>query len=193
MHIVSGSSRLIYGGAVLLLLFVGIAVGFNISGIASQQVYAYEAVIFPWWAPFLGTTLFGIGTFIRLSGANRDLFWMLLVLYIAMLGQTIGERYFNSYFGAFLGAMLMAMSSELIARSPHRTSAVVSQALAFWFLVPGARGLLKCNQHIKRRSTGCGDRYRPGDGVDYFDHIGGSCGYVDLFTSQVHPSDRAIE
>lgn len=142
MHILSGSSRLIYGSAVLLLLFLGIAVGMEISGLSSYLVYAYEAVVFPWWAPLLGTTLFGVGTFIRLSGANRDLFWMLLVLFIAMVGQNLGEQYFGSYLGAFFAAALMAFGSELIARSPRRTPAIVSQALAFWFLVPGARGLL---------------------------------------------------
>jgi uncharacterized membrane protein YjjP (DUF1212 family) len=141
-HILSGSARLIYGAAVLLLLFIGIAVGLYISGLSSFMVYAYEAVVFPWWAPLIGTLLFGIGTFIRLSGANRDLFWMLLVLYIAMIGQSFGEQYANSYVGAFLGAMLMALSSEIIARSPRRTPSLVSQMLAFWFLVPGARGLL---------------------------------------------------
>lgn len=141
-HILSGSARLIYGAAVLLLLFFGISVGLYLSGLASIQVYAYETVAFAWWAPLLGTLLFGIGTFIRLSGANRDLFWMLVVLYAAMLGQSIGEQFINSYFGAFIGATLMALSSELIARSPRRTPAVVSQILAFWFLVPGARGLL---------------------------------------------------
>jgi uncharacterized membrane protein YjjB (DUF3815 family) len=142
MHILSGSARLIYGGAVLALLFVGIAVGLNLSNLPDYQVYAYRAVSFPWWAPFLGTLLFGFGTYVRLSGANRDLFWMLLVLYIAMLSQAVGEKYFNSYAGAFLGAMMMSLSSELIARSPRRTPAVASQMLAFWFLVPGSRGLL---------------------------------------------------
>jgi uncharacterized membrane protein YjjP (DUF1212 family) len=142
MHILSGSARLIYGVAVLLLLFIGIAVGLNLSGLSSAKVTAYEAVIVSWWAPLLGTLLFGVGTFIRLSGSNRDLFWMLLVLYIAMLGQTFGERFLGSYVGAFIGATLMALSSEFIARSPRRTPAVVSQTLAFWFLVPGARGLL---------------------------------------------------
>jgi uncharacterized membrane protein YjjB (DUF3815 family) len=149
MHILSGSARLIYGGAVLLLLFIGIAAGLNLSDLSNAQVYAYEAVLFPWWAPLLGTTLFGVGTFIRLSGANRDLFWMVLVLYAAMLGQTFGEQYFNSYFGAFLGATLMALSSEIIARSPRRTPALVSQTLAFWFLVPGARGLLSVTSLLR--------------------------------------------
>jgi len=142
MHILSGSARLIYGGSILMLLFVGIADGMNISRLSSEQFFAYEAIIFPWWASLVGTLLFGAGTFIRLSGANRDLFWMLLVLYIAMVGQYFGEQYFNSYFGAFLGATLMALSSEVIAHSPRRTSAIVSIILAFWFLVPGARGLL---------------------------------------------------
>ncbi len=142
MHILSGSARLIYGAAVLLLLFIGIAIGLNFSGLATYQVYTYEAVAFPWWAPLLGTTLFGIGTFIRLSGANRDLFWMLLVLYIAMLGQSLASSISILTLGRFSARLLMALSSEMIARSPRRTPAIVSQTLAFWFLVPGARGLL---------------------------------------------------
>jgi uncharacterized membrane protein YjjP (DUF1212 family) len=142
MHILSGSARLIYGAAMLMLLFIGIAIGLNLSNLPSYQVYSYRGVDFPWWAPFLGTLLFGLGTFVRLSGANRDLFWMLLVLYIAMLAQSFGEQFFNSYVGAFLAATMMALSSEIIARSPRRTPAVTSQVLAFWFLVPGSRGLL---------------------------------------------------
>ena len=148
MHLISGSSRLMYGGASLFLLFIGISIGLSISELPSVLVTTYEASVFPWWAPILGTLLFGIGTFVRLSGSNRDLFWMLLVLYIAMLGQTLGEYFGNPYFGAFLGATLMALSSEIIARSPRRTPALVSQALAFWFLVPGARGLLSVTSFL---------------------------------------------
>jgi uncharacterized membrane protein YjjB (DUF3815 family) len=59
-----------------------------------------------------------------------------------MLGQALGDYLINPYFGAFVGATLMALSSEVIGRSPRRTPAVVSQVLAFWFLVPGSRGLL---------------------------------------------------
>lgn len=147
-HLISGSARLMYGAASLLLLFIGIGVGLNISDLPSILVSTYEATEFPWWAPLLGTLFFGVGTFLRLSGANRDLFWMLVVLYIAMLGQTLGEAYFNSFAGAFLGAMLMALSSELIGRSPRRTPALVSQSLAFWFLVPGARGLLSVTNFL---------------------------------------------
>jgi uncharacterized membrane protein YjjP (DUF1212 family) len=161
MHILSGSARLIYGVAVLLLLFFGISIGLNLSGLPSQMVYAYEAGTFPWWAPFIGTLLFGVGTFIRLSGANRDLLWMLVVLYVAMLSQFIGEEFFNSTAGAFMGAFMMTLSSEFIARSPRRTPAVVTQIVAFWFLVPGARGLLSVtsllNENIQRAAIGLGE------------------------------------
>jgi uncharacterized membrane protein YjjB (DUF3815 family) len=160
-HILSGSARLIYGAAILLLLFIGIAAGFSFSGLESHRVYAFEATGFPWWAPLLGTLLFGIGTFLRLSGARRDLVYMLVVLYVAMLGQFLGERYFNSYFGAFIGATLMALSSEIIARSPQRTPALVSQVLAFWFLVPGARGLLSAtsilSEDLQSAAIGLGE------------------------------------
>jgi uncharacterized membrane protein YjjB (DUF3815 family) len=65
-----------------------------------------------------------------------------------MVSQYIGERYVNPYFGAFLAATLMALSSEFIARTPRRTPALVSQLLAFWFLVPGARGLLSITSFL---------------------------------------------
>ncbi len=141
MNLISGSSRVIYGVANLFLLFVGISIGFSISQLSTTQIYSYEAPVFTFLLPLLGTLLFGIGTFLRLSGSNRDLMWMLLVLYAAMFGQMIGEKLLNPYAGAFIGAAAMAFSSEYIGRSPHRTPAMVSQVMAFWFLVPGAIGL----------------------------------------------------
>jgi uncharacterized membrane protein YjjB (DUF3815 family) len=45
---------------------------------------------------------------------------------------------------------LMALSSEFIGRSPRRTPPVVSQTLAFWFLVPGARGLLSVTSALTK-------------------------------------------
>jgi uncharacterized membrane protein YjjB (DUF3815 family) len=57
-------------------------------------------------------------------------------------------------------ATMMALSSEIIARSPRRTPAVASQVLAFWFLVPGSRGLLSVtsllSQDIQSAAIGLG-------------------------------------
>ncbi len=155
-------------------------------GCPTTRCTHYEAVYFPGgrrsWAP----CCLVIGTFIRLSGANRDLFWMLLVLYIAMLGQSIGEKYFNSYFGAFFGATLMALSSEFIARSPRRTPALVSQTLAFWFLVPGARGLLSVtsflSEDLQSAAIGLGEMV-----ILITDRTGSAVGHFDYLSAQVRP------
>lgn len=153
-HVLSGSSRLMYGATTLFLLFIGIAVGLELSDLPSILVSNYEASVFPWWAPLLGTLMFGVGTFLRLSGSSRDLAWMLLVLYVALAGQFLGDYLVNPYFGAFLGAAFMTLSSEIIARSPARTPAQVAQALAFWFLVPGARGLLSVTSILRQDYRG---------------------------------------
>jgi uncharacterized membrane protein YjjB (DUF3815 family) len=149
-HLVSGSARMMYGGTMLLLLFVGILIGVAISQLSPFAMYEYSVVTFPRWAPFLGTLLFGVGLFFYLSGTKRDLFWMLVVLYLAMLGQDLGEYFFGSYFGAFLGGLLLAFSAELIARSPKRTPVIASRIPAFWFLVPGAFGLLTMTEALKQ-------------------------------------------
>jgi uncharacterized membrane protein YjjP (DUF1212 family) len=141
-HLMSGSSRLIYGGTSLFLLFFGTALGVTIARLPPSLVSEYSPVIFPWWAPILGTLLYGVGLFIYLSGANRDLPWMLLVLFVAMLGQDLGERYLGAYSGTFLGALLLGLCADVIARLPQGTPAIASWVPGFWFLVPGSRGLL---------------------------------------------------
>lgn len=141
-NLIAGSSRLIYGFSILLLLFVGIGLAAQITGLTRLTIIEDSPQSVPFWAAIIGTTLFGIGNFIRLSGQNKDLFWILLVLYAAMLGQMVGEFILNDFVGAFVGALVLALCSEIIGLSPKRTPAFASQTLAFWFLVPGSSALL---------------------------------------------------
>lgn len=141
-NFIAGSSRMIYGFSVLLLLFVGIGLAVQITGIGRLAIVEDNPQRVPFAAAVIGTTLFGIGNFIRLSGENKDLFWVLLVLYAAMLGQMVGDFILNGFIGAFLGALVLALCSEIIGLSPRRTPAFASQTLAFWFLVPGSSALL---------------------------------------------------
>jgi uncharacterized membrane protein YjjB (DUF3815 family) len=67
---------------------------------------------------------------------------MLLVLFVAMLGQTLGEYFFGSYTGTFLGALLLGVCADVIARLPQGTPAMASWVPGFWFLVPGSRGVV---------------------------------------------------
>ena len=90
---------LIYGGAVLALLFIGIAVD---STFPTYPIIRCTPIGEFSRAPLLGTLLFGFGTYLRLSGANRDLFWMLLVLYIAMLAQVLESGFSIRMWAPFL-------------------------------------------------------------------------------------------
>ena len=61
-QILSGSARLMYGATTLFFLYIGIAAGLSLSGLPNMYVSATAASTFPWWAPAVGTLLFGIGT-----------------------------------------------------------------------------------------------------------------------------------
>ncbi len=142
-NIVSGSSRVIYGVAILFLLLFGVLVGMQIIGLPQQEVLSTSAVnIFKGWISFVGILIFAIGMYFFMSIRDKDLPWIILVLYIAFLGQQFGNYFIGGFSGAFLGSFLMTISGTLVGRSPIRTPSFVSILPAFWVLVPGSLGFI---------------------------------------------------
>jgi hypothetical protein len=113
-----------------MLLFFNIA-GLNLPPPVTR--YAYEAVepARTTWAP----CCLGLN-FIRLSGANRTCL-MLLVQVHGHAMQSFGEQFFNPY-AAFWGDCIAPVRRS----SPVALADLLSPRYGFWFLVPGARGLL---------------------------------------------------
>ena len=95
-----------------------------------------------WWAPYLGVLIFGVGMYLFMSIRNKDLPWVLLILYIAFFGQQAGNYFIGGFFGAFSGSLLMAISGNIIERRDHKTPSFVSIMPAFWILVPGSLGFM---------------------------------------------------
>lgn len=142
-NIVSGSSRVIYGVAVLFLLLFGVLIGLQIIGLSQQEVIAAPAInIFKGWISFFGVLIFAVGMYFFMSIRDKDLPWIILVLYIAFLGQQFGNYFIGGFSGAFLGSLLMTISGTLVGRSPLRTPSFVSILPAFWVLVPGSLGFI---------------------------------------------------
>ena len=142
-NIISGSSRVIYGVAVLFLLLFGVLMGMQIIGLPQEEVIATIPFnICPGWISFFGVLIFAVGMYFFMSIRNRDLPWILLVLYIAFFGQQFGNYFIGGFSGAFLGSLLMTISGTLIGRSPIRTPSFVSILPAFWILVPGSIGFI---------------------------------------------------
>jgi uncharacterized membrane protein YjjP (DUF1212 family) len=137
--IVSGATRTIYGVAVLFLLLFGVVIGIQLTGLPSQEFVVGKPLnTLGWWAPYLGILVFGIGLFLFLSIREKDMPWVLVTLYIALIGQQVGGVLIGGYFGGFLGSLLMTISGTLIGRSRHRTPEFVAILPAFWILVPGS-------------------------------------------------------
>lgn len=142
-NIVSGSSRVIYGVAILFLLLFGVLIGMQIIGLPQQEVIATPAVnMFKGWIPFVGILIFAVGMYFFMSIRDKDLPWIILVLYIAFFGQQFGNYFIGGFSGAFLGSFLMTISGTLVGRSPIRTPSFVSILPAFWVLVPGSLGFI---------------------------------------------------
>lgn len=142
-NIVSGSSRVIYGVAILFLLLFGVLIGMQLTGLPQQEFIAAPVTnIFQGWPSIAGVLIFAIGMYFFMSIRDKDLLWILLVLYIAFFGQQFGNYFIGGFSGAFLGSLLMTISGTLVGRSPLRTPSFVSILPAFWVLVPGSLGFI---------------------------------------------------
>ncbi len=138
-EIISGASRIIYGTAILLLMLFGVLIGVQITGFPlTEFVLSNSLHSLGWWAPYLGVFIFASGMYLFMSIKNKDLPWVILILYIAFIGQQAGNHLVGGFFGAFSGSFLMAISGTIIERMEHRTPSFVSIMPAFWILVPGS-------------------------------------------------------
>ncbi len=142
-EIISGASRVIYGTAILFLILFGVLVGIQITGIPQQNFLVANSMnALGWWAPYLGVLIFALGMYLFMSIRNKDMPWVILILYIAFLGQQAGNHFIGGFFGAFSGSLLMAISGTIIERRDHKTPSFVSIMPAFWILVPGSLGFM---------------------------------------------------
>jgi uncharacterized membrane protein YjjP (DUF1212 family) len=142
-EIISGASRVIYGTAILFLILFGVLVGIQITGIPPQSLLVTNSSnILGWWAPYIGVLIFASGMYLFMSIRNKDMPWVILILYIAFFGQQIGNHLVGGFFGAFSGSLLMAISGTIIERRDHKTPSFVSIMPAFWILVPGSLGFI---------------------------------------------------
>ncbi len=136
--IIGGSSRLVSGMYVLLLLAFGILVGVEIAGFPGAPS-ARGGMVLGWWAPWAGVLVFGLGQYLNSSAPAKSLPWLLLTLYVAWTAQWVGALV-DGVFGAFLGGLAVVPVASAAQRQ-HGPPAQVVFLPTFWLLVPGALGL----------------------------------------------------
>jgi uncharacterized membrane protein YjjB (DUF3815 family) len=136
---VSGSSRLMYGSARLLLLAAGVAAGAEVAGgVTSGTATGSD---FGWWAPWLGLLVFGVGHYVQSPAPPGSLGWLLLILAVAYGAQVGGAALWGSVAAGFTGAIVVPPLARWVETRRDGPPGLVSFLPAFWMLVPGALGL----------------------------------------------------
>jgi uncharacterized membrane protein YjjP (DUF1212 family) len=137
-HSIAGASRLLAGATQVLLLVFGIVAAQALVGLPPEMAYARRADIsFGAWAPWLGSLLFAIGVYYHFVGPRRSLVWLCLIVYVASLGEFLGNALLSGSFGGFVGALTMTVVAFWLDRLPAAPPFQVLFLPAFWLLVPG--------------------------------------------------------
>jgi len=145
---------LVAGGLQLLLLAFGITGAAQVVGLPSADaVLDTPTNLLGWWAPWLGVLIVGIGNYLYFSAPPNSLGWLCLVLYIAWIGQYLGDQAFGGYLSGFVGAIVMTPVAYMVERRPSGPPALVSFLPAFWLLVPGALGLIGVTEYLGKNAV----------------------------------------
>jgi uncharacterized membrane protein YjjP (DUF1212 family) len=136
---IAGATRLVAGITQVVLLVFGLVVGQTLVGIHPEQAFAQRSDnLLGWWAPWLGTGVFAVGVYLHFVGPRRSLPWLLLIVYVAWVGEQLGARAFGAYLGGFVGAALMTVVAYTADEVGAAPASRVLFLPAFWLLVPGA-------------------------------------------------------
>jgi uncharacterized membrane protein YjjP (DUF1212 family) len=150
-EMIAGTSRLVYGLNVLLLLAFGLLVGNHLIGSPPHEPVA---AALGWWAPWVGVLVVGIGFFLHFSAPNRSLPWLLLVLLVVWGAQATGTVMAGSLAGAFFGGLVVTPAAYFVQSQRNGPPAQVTFLPSFWMLVPGAIGLTGVSQLVIIGSQG---------------------------------------
>jgi uncharacterized membrane protein YjjP (DUF1212 family) len=143
---VAGTARLVFGAVQLLLFTFGVLAAARVVGVGAGDLANLRVDDLGWWAPWAGLLLLGIGVCLNLSAPRAMLPWMLGLLALTFMAQTLGQEAYNAPVGAFAGGLVAALGAAIVQRLPGGPPSLVVFLPAFWLLVPGSLGLVGTTQ-----------------------------------------------
>ncbi|WP_448811548.1 threonine/serine ThrE exporter family protein [Agromyces bauzanensis] len=148
-QMIAGASRLVFGLVQLALLAFGILAAGTVVGVDSSSYVPLEASgAFPWWTAIIGVFLFAVGNHLHFSAPPSTFGWVLLAVFVAYAGQSLGNALIGSTVSGFVGALAMTPVVLWIASLRGGVPAQLTFLPAFWILVPGAAGLVGLTQAV---------------------------------------------
>jgi len=133
-RIVSGASRTIYALAQMGLLVYGVVLGEHIAGEVAPQ--EHSALMGP-WSLYASIVVIAIGLYFYLSAPRGSLVWLIFIIAVATLVQSLAGLVLNNAHSGFVAAMVSIPVAMLTAQIRTAPPATVLSLAAFWSLVPG--------------------------------------------------------
>jgi uncharacterized membrane protein YjjP (DUF1212 family) len=153
-HTIAGATRLVAGAVQVMLLVFGIVVGQTLVGIAPALAFAQRSDnLLGWWAPWLGPLVFASGVYYHFVGPRRSLVWLCAIVYVAWVGEQVGNTLLGGYLGGFVGAVAMTVVAYWIDRVPGAPPFLVLFLPAFWMLVPGVLAVVSLTDLVGNEAT----------------------------------------
>ena len=140
-EVISGSSRLVYGIAQLLLLAFGVVIGLELVPGHTTSTDLVLNTIGP-WVPLLGITLLAMGYVLALSAPEGAFPWIVLALTATWGMQRLGAFLVPAEISGFFGALIVVPLSRFLSQFRTAPPALVIQVVSFWILVPGSLGFI---------------------------------------------------
>lgn len=141
-EVIAGATRLVYGISQLVLLAFGVVIGLAIVGNVSATNEDVVLNSIGPWTPLLGVTLLALGYVIAHSGPENAFLWLVLALSLTYGAQRLGMLIAPPQFSGFFGALILVPMSRFLARFRTAPTAVVTQLVCYWILVPGSLGFM---------------------------------------------------
>lgn len=144
---ISGTSRLVYGGTQLLLATLGVVVAAMALGLPFSALTNVRATELGWWVAPVGLAAISCGLVLAESLPLRLMPWALTILVATFTAQNLGQLYTHAApAGTFLGAMVAAYGASAAEATRPNVPRLVVFLPSFWLLVPGTLGLIGITQ-----------------------------------------------
>lgn len=143
---VAGTARLVFGTVQLLLFTFGVIAAVRVVGVDPNDLANVRVDELGPWAPWVGLGLVCGGVFLNVSAPAGVLPWMVGLLGVTFLAQTLVQEAYGAPVGAFAGGVVAALGASVVERLPGGPPSLVVFLPSFWLLVPGSLGLVGTTQ-----------------------------------------------
>ena len=140
-QVIAGASRLVYGGAQLLLLTFGVFAATTLVGGLPTALPQPQSLLGQ-WAGLFGVALVAVGFTLFMSAPKGALAWIFLSLAVTYGAQALGAVVLGAGLSGFVGAVVVAPFTRFASHFRTSPPASVMSLACFWLLVPGAPGFI---------------------------------------------------